>query len=268
MAKIKGKNVLVQLFKNDVWTDFGCAISVSLDVNTEMLETSEKDAGKFATFLPSKISFTGSLSGYVDLTKLSLKEFREYQLAGTRLKMIWKRTEGTDTYTESAEFFVTNTHDEASYIGFNSYTVDLQGTGPLTLNQDLSLIPFDYKFGDTNIDTTFPYANDTAMWNAIIDSIETANSTSDYITETCDDVSYPVEIDYSVFTGYKVLFFIFPSTVSDFTLWSEINNTLQQNILISTGMRGMWRKDVLSTGEKVIATRYQTAFTNPINFHR
>ncbi|MCZ2397118.1 MAG: hypothetical protein LC100_11315 [Chitinophagales bacterium] len=268
MAKIKGKNVLVQILKNDVWTDFGCAISVSLDVTTEMIETSEKGAGKFATFLPSKISFTGSLSGYVDLTKLSLKEFREYQLAGTRLKMIWKRTEGADTYTESAEFFVINTHDEASYIGFNSYTVDLQGTGVLTLNQDFSLTPYDYKFGKTNIDTSLPYFNDAAKWNAIITSIETANSTSDYTTGTCDDVSYAVEINYSVFVGYSVLFFIFPSTVSDFTLWDEVDILLQQNILISSGSSGVWRKDVLSTGEKVIATRYQTAFTNPINFHR
>lgn len=268
MAKIKGKNVLVQIFKEGVWTNFGCAISVSLDVTTEMIETSEKNAGKFATFLPAKISFTGSLSGYVDLTKLSLKQFREYQLAGTKLKMIWKRAEGADTYTESAEFFVTNTHDEASYIGFNSYTVDLQGTGTLTLNQDFSLIPYDYKFGDTNIDTTFPYISDAAKWGAIINSIETANSTSDYSTRTCGDISYPVEIDYSVFAGYKVLFFIFPATVSDFTLWDEINNILQQNIPISTGTGSVWRKDVLSTGEKVIATRYQTAFTNNIKFHR
>lgn len=268
MAKIKGKNVLVQVFRNDVWTDFGCAISVSLDVTTEMIETSEKGAGKFATFLPSKISFSGSLSGYTDLTKLSLKEFREYQLAGTRLKMIWKRTDGSNEYTESAEFFVTNTHDEASYIGFNSYTVDLQGTGSLALNQDFSLTPYEYKYGTTNIDTSLPYYNDAAKWNAIITSIETANSTSDYTTGTCDDVSYAVEIDYSVFVGYSVLFFIFPASVSDFTLWDEVDNILQQNILISSGSSGVWRKDVLSTGEKVIATRYQTAFTNNIKFHR
>ena len=268
MAKIKGKNVLVQVFKNGVWTDFGCAISVSLDVNTEMIETSEKGAGNFATFLPSKISFTGSLSGYVDLTKLSLREFRGYQLDGAKLKMIWKRTDGTNDYTESADFLITNTHDESSFVGFNSYSVDLQGTGVLALNQDFSLTPYDYKFGKTNIYTSLPYFNDAAKWSAIISSIETANSTSDYTTGTCDDVSYAVEIDYSVFIDYNVLFFIFPASVSDFTMWDEVNNVVQQNILISSGMAGVWRKDVLSTGEKVIATRYQTAFTNNIKFHR
>lgn len=268
MAKIKGKNVLVQVFKDEVWTNFGCATSVSLDVSREMVETSEKGSGNFATYLPGKITFTGSLSGYVDLTMLSLKDFREYQLAGTKLKMIWKRSEGADEYTENADFYITATHDESSYQGFNSYTVDVQGTGVLTINNDGSLVPFTYKYGDTYIDTTLPYVSDTAKWNAIISSIETANTASDYTTGTCDDVSYPVLVDYTGFAGYNVFFLIFPGTVDDFTMWDELNNILQQNILISTGMYGVWRKDVLSTGEKVIATRYQTAFSDKINFHR
>ena len=268
MAKIKGKNVHVQILKDDVWTSFGCATSVALDVATEMVETSEKNAGQFATFLPSKISFTGSLAGFTDLSMLSLKDFRQYQLAGTKLRMTWIRSEGGAEYTDTADFYITNTHDEAAYTGYNTFTVDVQGSGILLINTDTSLVPFDYKFGFTDIDTTLPYFNDAAKWNAIINSVEAENSASNYDTATCADVTYPVQIDYSAFIGYKVMFFIFPATINDFTLWDEVNNALQQNLPVSSGASGVWRKDVLSTGEKVIATRYQTAFTNPVKFHR
>lgn len=266
MAKVKGKDILVEIEDAGVWKPFGCAISCDLDVTTEMIETSETGAGSFATFLPSKISFTGSLTGYTDLTMFSLRNFRLYQIAGTKFRMKITRTSGTDTYYDIGYFFVTNTHDESSYKGFSSYTVDIQGTGALQINTDIVNTPFTYKFGRTVIDESLPYISDAAKWFFINSAVNDANDNVEYSTGTASDVTSPITINYG--TDFGIQYLIYPATIDDFTLWDEVGNVLQQNIPVSNGSSGTWRAATLTTGEKAIIVRFTTAFTNAIKFHR
>lgn len=269
--KIKGKNIVIEIDVAGTWVPYACASTATLELSTSFIETAMPGDGVFSSFLPQKNSFVGSLEGFTafeEAGKISLEALRALQIAQTKFHMRFKRTSGANEYTEEGYFYIENSTDTSPYAGFSTFTVDVRGTGPLGQNiVNPVLNPFDYKYGYTTIDTTLPYVDDAAMWAAIIASVEAANTALNYSTGTAADVLDPVQVDYAQ-TGYFVRFLIFPSAVTDFNYWSEIGNILQQNVPISTGQSGVWRSDVIGTGEKVIATRYQTAFTNEIKFTR
>ena len=136
MSKVRGDDVVVLIFDSTIWKPYACAVSCSLSLSTEMLETSEVGAGNFATFRPAKHSFEGSIAGLMNLGltgSLALSELRAMQLAKTKLLMRFTRTAlNGSVYTDEAYFYITKTADEGGVGVMNSFTVDLKGTGALT----------------------------------------------------------------------------------------------------------------------------------------
>ena len=106
-----------------------------LDVSTATIETSVSGSGAWATFLPTKHSWTGSMDGVVTLSevnKLSLADLRSRQYARTLLLLRFQRTATDGTvYTEQGNAYITDSSDTGAYGGVNSFTIQLQGTGPL-----------------------------------------------------------------------------------------------------------------------------------------
>ena len=138
--KVKGENVVVYIFDGGVWKPYVCATSAELNVSTEFIETSVKGSGLWASYSPTKNSFTVTLQGVVSLNEtgsLSLPDLRQKQVAQETLLMRFQRTdESGDTYTgvysDELNFFITNSTDSGAFDGMNIFSITGQGTGAIT----------------------------------------------------------------------------------------------------------------------------------------
>jgi hypothetical protein len=138
MSLVRGDNVLVEDFDSDSgeWVAYGCARSCTLNIKTDFLETTIRGSGKFATFRPTKNSFTGSVEGLVNLDNpavLSLQDLRTKQIDQTKLRLRFKRTDETgNIYSSEADFYISSSEDNGPFDNLNSFSIELQGTGPIT----------------------------------------------------------------------------------------------------------------------------------------
>ncbi len=136
---VLGKNVTVFKFDDsiDVWVPFACARSCSFVVETDSIETSITGAGKNRTFIPRSNSFTGALDGVTQLEKanhLSVADFMAMQLAHEILLMRFEDISNDgDSFVKEGSMFITNTTQTASLDNVATFSVALQGTGPITL---------------------------------------------------------------------------------------------------------------------------------------
>ena len=140
MSLVTGKNVIIAEFNSvlNAYVVYGCAKSCSLNLGTEFIETTVKGTGRFKTFVPAGLSFTGTLEGLTSLGNtnlLSLADLRQRQIAGTALQIRIARTsESGSIYNDEGTFFIESTEDSSSFDSVSSFTVSIKGTGILTQN--------------------------------------------------------------------------------------------------------------------------------------
>jgi len=269
--KVAGKNVVIEIKVGDVWTLYACAKSATLNVATDFIETSVAGAGKFATYLPTKISFTGTLEGVTSLEQdgmLSLPDLRARQLTQEKLRTRFQRTsDDGKVYTDEAYFFISSSNDVGSFDDMNIFTIEMQGTGILTQYTDsyppYVPAPFDYQFGTTDLDTSVPN-----LEVAFVASVQAVLDASGELTGTAPDHGANISISDFGSTDYKVCWFRVPATEDPFTLWSEKGNALQQDqpiLEFGTGF-SVWTRSTLMPG--LYFTAYQTKFAGTIEFSR
>lgn len=133
---VAGQDFVIYIFDGGVWKLYVCATSGELNVSTDMIETSIAGNGLWASFVPSKNSFTLTLSGVVSLNvveALTLPELRQIQVAQKPLLTRFQRTDVSgNVYTDEFTFFITNSTDSGSFDGVNIFNISGQGTGPIT----------------------------------------------------------------------------------------------------------------------------------------
>lgn len=163
--QVRGINVLVLISDGVDYKPWVCARSVTLNVTTDFIETSGPGDGVFATFLPTKNSFTGSMDGIVSINtpgKFSLPELRAKQYAQTPLLMRFQRTDdGGNLYTEQAFFYIASSSDTGSFDDMNTFSIGLQGTGAITpfslIKEDMNYLVYSALI--TQSGTADPVAN-------------------------------------------------------------------------------------------------------------
>lgn len=136
MSKVLGKNVGVYTFIGGQWLLYGCAMSCNLDVQTDFIETTFLNSGKYRDFVPTVNSFSGEISGLVNLEEpnlLSLPDLRQKQLSHEKLLMRFQREDLVgNIYSDQCYFFISSSKDDASFDGINSFSISLRGTGAIT----------------------------------------------------------------------------------------------------------------------------------------
>jgi hypothetical protein len=134
--RVRGENVVCYIFDSGVWKLYVCATNCELNVATEFIETSISGAGLWATFQPTKNSFTLTLSGVVSLNEtgsLGLADLRQKQISQENILMRFQRTDSAgNVYTDELNFFITNSTDSGSFDGMNIFNIAGQGTGAIT----------------------------------------------------------------------------------------------------------------------------------------
>jgi hypothetical protein len=136
---VKGENVTVFKYVQSInaWVPYACARSCSFSVETDTIETSITGSGKYRTFIPRSNASTGSLEGLTQLEKVnnfSIADLIAMQIAHEILLMRWEDiSDNGDVFTKELEMFITNTTQTASFDNVATFSVSLQGTGPITL---------------------------------------------------------------------------------------------------------------------------------------
>ena len=137
MAKVRGDNVLVEIYNGTAWQAYACATSCTLETQTSVLETAVPGTGAFATFVAAKNSATGSFDGFVTLGlvgQYSIKDIRQLQLDQEVLQVRYRRTDGTNTYTDTFQCIITGVSDSAQTDNVASFNVNFQITGAITIS--------------------------------------------------------------------------------------------------------------------------------------
>jgi hypothetical protein len=136
---VKGENVTVFKYVASInaWVPYACARSCSFSIETDTIETSITGSGKYRTFVPRSNASTGSLEGLTQLEKinnLSISDLIQLQVDHEILLMRWEDvSDNGDVFTKELEMFITNTTQTASFDNVATFSVSLQGTGPITL---------------------------------------------------------------------------------------------------------------------------------------
>jgi hypothetical protein len=277
--KVQGKNVVIFIQQGTDWVLYACATSATLSVKTDLIETSVSGQGKFATFLPTKNSFTGTLEGVTSLEeagKLSLPELRKKQLNQEILKLRYQRSDGTNLYTEEGSFYITSSDDVGSFDDMNIFTINAQGTGALSEVSSNTPAPvgFSFNYGSSEIDTVIVPGFTGAVFpteDQFIQSVDTVFANGQELTGSEPNTGDNVKIVDFGSTGDKVRFLQMPESEPFFTRWSEENNPFQQNQPIDQSFDfltgNVWFRSERN-GMPLYMTYPQTSFTGAIIFSR
>lgn len=277
--KVLGKNVVVFIQVGSDWVLYACATSATLNVITDMIETSVSGNGRFKSFLPTANSFTGTLEGVTSFEtdgKLSLQDLRERQLSQELLMMKYQRSDlAGNLYTDQASFYITSSSDVGSFNDMNNFTVEMQGTGILSLNssEPVTPVPFTFYYGFTEAETVIDgwvgvlLPTEESLVGSVDDVFTAGTEQIGTEPNTGDDVAV---VDFGN-AYYKVVFMEYPKTEAKFTKWSEVNNPLQQNQPIDQSFN--WGSGAVffisERGDNwVIISYYQTKFAGKIVFSR
>ena len=136
MSKVYGDNAVLFTYDGGVWKLYACDKTVTLDVQTDTIETSVSGSGKWASFESTKNSGSASMDGVMSLNeinKLSLPDLRQRQYAGQKLLMRFQYTANDGSvYTEEGKFIITGSNSVGTFNSVAVFTIQLKLTGPLT----------------------------------------------------------------------------------------------------------------------------------------
>lgn len=138
MGVVRGENVVLYLYQDGVFKPGACGRSCTLDVQTEFVETTVSGSGIWASFKPTKNSFSGSFEGVVFLDEpgmLTLPQIRQLQVSQTAILMRFERTDEASTpnvYADEGIVYIKATSDTGTYNDVNTYSLELIGSGALT----------------------------------------------------------------------------------------------------------------------------------------
>jgi len=132
---VNGKNVSLLIYDNGQYRLYACATSCSISIGTSTVETSTLGSGSWASFMPQKHSWNGSLNGVVNLDEdgqLSLYDLRALQIAKTKLVIQFQYIdEAGNEYDENGECYIVNSTANGDVNNISTFSIEIQGTGAL-----------------------------------------------------------------------------------------------------------------------------------------
>jgi hypothetical protein len=135
MSKVRGDNVVVTFFDGGFYKPYACALNCSLEITSDIIETSVSGSGNWANWEYSRDSWSGSCDGIVSLQEtntLDLAELQAKQIAHTKLLMHYTRTSDTGEVYESVGYvLITGSSDTGNFGGMNTFSITFRGTGAL-----------------------------------------------------------------------------------------------------------------------------------------
>lgn len=155
LSNIQGKDVEVNIFYNGGWRLYYCAVECNLTVSTATIETSTTGSGDWVKVVGQKKSWSGTLSGVVKLDSggnMNLFSLRALQFAMTPIQIRFVRTDTNgNSYTSEGTAIIVSSSDTGNINDFNTFSIDLQGTGALV--DTVAMVQ--HRIFDNSFDNTF-----------------------------------------------------------------------------------------------------------------
>jgi predicted secreted protein len=137
MSLIKGENVILYMFHDGIWKPVICGRDCSLTTNAEDIETSITGSGAWRTYEYVGLTWECTFDGVMFLdgvNELSGADIRAMQYSRQKVLIRYERTDmDSNVYTEEGYALITSVSDSGNFDDVVTFTVDLKGTGPLTI---------------------------------------------------------------------------------------------------------------------------------------
>ena len=135
MSLVNGKNVRLLIYDNSRYRLYACATSCSISISTSVVETSVTGSGQWASFMPQKHGWSGTLDGVVNLDdpdNLTLEELIGLQIAKTKIVVRFENIdEAGNQNALGGEAYIIASSSTGDVNNVSTFSVEIQGTGAL-----------------------------------------------------------------------------------------------------------------------------------------
>ena len=141
MGLVRGENVLLSIPAIGGggvggYEPIGCARSITINVENELIETSITGSGKYRTYVPGAKTYTGTLEGLVLLTQNSsdlsgLSQLYYFMDQVVAFHFHYEMTDGNLTFFREGGFFIESITETSSFDNMATFTVNFRGSETL-----------------------------------------------------------------------------------------------------------------------------------------
>jgi predicted secreted protein len=138
MGLVRGNDVILYL-PYVPERPMACARSITFNTENELIETSIKGSGRYRTYLPGALSYSGTIEGLVFLVKdddlsidkVGLIQFQDLLDNDVPFHFSYFMTDGNIEYRRDGLFYIESINETSSFDNMATFTVNFKGTGPL-----------------------------------------------------------------------------------------------------------------------------------------
>lgn len=138
MNLVYGKDVVISL--TDDLFPFACARSITLTIDSDMIETSTTGSGNFRTYIPGALSFNGTIEGlavinYGSTSDFTIENLYGFITSGQLFKLKWYEQDvnGLHFMSKEAMVYIESLTETASFDNVVTFSANFKGSGPITI---------------------------------------------------------------------------------------------------------------------------------------
>lgn len=148
MGKVKGEDVILYITSAEDKEEYviACARSITFDISQDIIETSITGAGRFRSYLPGAITWSGSVEGLVFIQKdpaapgdnWDMGRLYSYIINKQIFYLRWFETdiENLHYLEKTGECYIESINETASFDNMTTFSITFRGTGAITIVQD------------------------------------------------------------------------------------------------------------------------------------
>lgn len=140
MAKVRGEDVILSIENAHIYTPIGCARSITFDISNELIETSITNNGKYRTYIPGALEWSGSIEGLVFIYKDNstyngLGQLYDIIQSGQQITLNWYESdmEGTTFLNKIGYGYIESINETASFDNIATFSANFKGSGAITI---------------------------------------------------------------------------------------------------------------------------------------
>lgn len=132
MGLVRGEDVMIFLPYTPE-KPIACARSITFTTENELIETSITGSGRFRTYYPGAMSYTGSIEGLIFLCedtdpRSGLIQMQDFMDNYAPFHFSYFMTDGTIEYRRDGLFYIESITETSSFDNVATFTINFRGT--------------------------------------------------------------------------------------------------------------------------------------------
>jgi hypothetical protein len=133
MGLVKGKDVMIYLPYVPNEKPIACARSITFETQNDLIETSITGSGRFRTYSPGAMSYSGTIEGLVFLgtntnSKVGLIQMQNFMDDYAPFHFSYFMTDGNIEYRRDGLFYIESITETSSFDNMATFTINFKGT--------------------------------------------------------------------------------------------------------------------------------------------